>query len=47
MIFLLNFNFMPFPSPTEKQARVLWMSLTAVAVGLLIAMLAMLVWGLG
>src|ERR1041385_5068987 len=38
---------MAFPPPTPKQARTLWLSLTALAVGLLIGMLAMLIWGLG
>src|SRR5436190_4029751 len=38
---------MSFPPPTEKQARILWVSLTAFAIALLVAILAMLVWGLG
>src|SRR5205809_5745971 len=38
---------MSFPAPTEKQARILWLSLTAFAIALLVAILIMLVWGLG
>ena len=38
---------MSFPPPTEKQARILWVSLTAFAIALLVAILALLVWGLG
>src|SRR6185436_9998666 len=38
---------MPFPSPTEKQARTIWMGLTALAVGVLLTILAGLIWGLG
>lgn len=38
---------MPLPSPTDKQARILWTSLTAFAVGILLTILAGLVWGLG
>src|SRR5688572_25955549 len=38
---------MPFPSPTEKQARTIWMGLTALAVGVLLTIFAGLVWGLG
>lgn len=38
---------MPLPSPTDKQARIIWMSLTALAVGVLLTIFAGLVWGLG
>src|SRR5436190_13101307 len=38
---------MSFPPPTEKQARILWVSLTAFAIALLVAILALLLWGLG
>ncbi|HSH96244.1 MAG TPA: AI-2E family transporter [Roseimicrobium sp.] len=33
--------------PTEQQARVLWFSLTALAAGVVIGLLGLLVWGLG
>src|SRR5262249_46617622 len=35
------------PSPTPKQARILWASLTALAVGVLIALVILLLWALG
>jgi predicted PurR-regulated permease PerM len=38
---------MPLPSPTEKQARTIWAGLTALAVGVLLTILAGLIWGLG
>jgi predicted PurR-regulated permease PerM len=38
---------MSFPTPTPKQARVLWFSLTALAIAILVALLGFLVWGLG
>src|SRR5688572_16649689 len=38
---------MPFPLPTDKQARIIWMSLTALAVGILLTILAALLWSLG
>jgi len=38
---------MNFRPPTDKQARVLWFSLTAFAVALLVAILALAIWGLG
>lgn len=38
---------MSFPPPTEKQARILWLSLTAFAIALLVAILGLSVWGLG
>src|SRR5579872_1895784 len=37
---------MSFPSPTSKQARVLWFSLTALAVAVLMALGGLLIWGL-
>jgi len=37
----------PAMPPTEKQARILWMSLTALAIAMLVAILAAAVWGLG
>jgi predicted PurR-regulated permease PerM len=36
-----------FPPPTEKQARILWLSLTLFASALLVSTLVLLVWGLG
>ncbi len=38
---------MSFPPPTEKQARLLWLSLTALAIALLVGILALAIWGLG
>ncbi|MSR43252.1 MAG: AI-2E family transporter [Pedosphaera sp.] len=38
---------MSFPPPTEKQARVLWFSLTALAVGAALALLGTVLWGVG
>jgi predicted PurR-regulated permease PerM len=38
---------MPFPSPTPRQARVLWFALTALALAVLLALLGLFVWGLG
>ena len=38
---------MPFPPPTEKQARVIWLALTGLAVATLVALVAGIVWGLG
>ncbi len=38
---------MNFPPPTEKQARILWMSLTALAIGILIVLLGFVIWGFG
>ena len=37
---------MRFPPPTEKQARILWTSLTALSIGILLALLGVLLWGL-
>lgn len=38
---------MPFPPPTEKQARVIWLALTGLAVATLVALVAGIIWGLG
>ncbi len=38
---------MSFPAPTEKQARIVWMSATALSIALLVAILCAFVWGLG
>src|SRR5437016_8346580 len=38
---------MSFPPPTDKQARIFWLSLTGFAIALLIAILALFIWGLG
>ena len=38
---------MSFPSPTESQGRIVWASLTAFAIALLIAILCAFIWGLG
>jgi len=38
---------MSFPPPTEHQARIIWLAVSALAVGLLVALLCLLVWGLG
>ena len=38
---------MSFPPPTTKQARVLWFSLTTLAIASLTALLGLVVWGLG
>lgn len=38
---------MSFPPPTTKQARVIWFSLTALALASMLALLGLLVWGLG
>jgi predicted PurR-regulated permease PerM len=38
---------MNFPPPTEQQARILWASLTALAVAVLVGLLGLLGWGLG
>jgi len=34
-----------FPPPTEQQARLLWSALAALAIGLLLAMVGLRVWG--
>src|SRR5881397_1702816 len=38
---------MNFPPPTEKQARIVWFSVTTLAIGVLVATLCVFVWGLG
>jgi predicted PurR-regulated permease PerM len=38
---------MPFPPPTDRQARIIWAALTGLALATLLALLAGLVWGLG
>src|SRR3954465_13109788 len=38
---------MAFPSPTVKQARIVWLSLTGLAIGVIEGLLGLLVWGLG
>ena len=38
---------MALPPPTDKQARLIWMSLTALAVGVILAILVGLLWGFG
>src|SRR3954469_10973769 len=38
---------MSFPPPNERQARIFWMSLTALAIALLVGLIVLLVWGLG
>jgi predicted PurR-regulated permease PerM len=38
---------MGFPPPTEKQARILWLSLTALALGVLLGLIGLLLWGFG
>lgn len=38
---------MKFPPPTERQARVIWLALTGLAVAALVALVVALVWGLG
>ncbi len=38
---------MPLPPPTAKQARVIWLALTGLAIATLVALVAGIVWGLG
>ena len=38
---------MNFPAPTSKQARILWASLTALAIGVLVTLIIVLIWALG
>ncbi len=38
---------MPIPAPTERQARLIWHALTGLAIAVLSALVALLVWGLG
>jgi len=36
-----------FPPPTKKQARILWLSVTSLSVGILLGLLGLLMWGMG
>jgi len=38
---------MNFPSPSERQARLIWLALTGLAVATIIALVAGIIWGLG
>ena len=38
---------MNFPPPTEKQARLIWRALTGVAMAAVVALIAVLLWGMG
>ncbi len=38
---------MAFPSPSEKQAKVLWFSVTALAIAVFLALLALMFYGCG
>jgi predicted PurR-regulated permease PerM len=38
---------MNFPPPTERQARVIWLALTGLAVAVLVGLMVGLIWGLG
>lgn len=38
---------MPFPPPTEKQARLIWLAVTGLAMATLVALFVALIWGLG
>jgi len=38
---------MSFPPPTPTQARIVWLSATALAIGILVSLLCAFVWGLG
>ncbi|MSU58059.1 MAG: AI-2E family transporter [Pedosphaera sp.] len=38
---------MNLPPPTEKQARIIWLALTGLALALIVALVAATVWGLG
>ena len=38
---------MAYPPPTEKQAKILWTSVTALAVGVLLALITLLTLGVG
>ena len=42
-----NPGIMNFPPPLERQARVIWMALTGLAIATIIGLVAGLVWGLG
>lgn len=38
---------MSFPPPSEKQARVLWLSVTALSISVFLALIGLLLWGVG
>jgi predicted PurR-regulated permease PerM len=38
---------MSLPAPTEKQARIIWVALTGLAIATIVALVVALVWGLG
>jgi predicted PurR-regulated permease PerM len=38
---------MPFPAPSQRQASLIWKALTGLAIALLVALVAALVWGFG
>ncbi len=38
---------MNFPPPTDRQARILWMSVTSLAVGIILALVGVILFGLG
>src|SRR6266567_7903368 len=38
---------MSIPPPTQRQARIIWLAVTGLAVATLVALVAALVWGLG
>ncbi len=38
---------MPFPAPSERQARLIWQALTGLALALLVALIVVLIWALG
>src|SRR5262245_17313204 len=38
---------MSFPPPTERQARIIWMALTGMALAAVVGLVVALVWGLG
>src|SRR3982751_3663749 len=42
-----HFQLMDFPPPTVKQARIVWLSLTGLAIGIIVGLLGLLIWGLG
>ena len=38
---------MPLPPPTERQARLIWLAVTGLAMAVLAGLVVALVWGLG
>lgn len=38
---------MAFPPPTEKQARVIWIGVTALAIAVIVGLVVVFIWGLG